>query len=198
MTRIFTAAIGHSLLQRRTCPEKISERKQRRRHQQATAHQCQTTAEETLYSVLEKNTDDCHRNARHQYLAHIREIIVTTPCEETHTQRHEFTPQNDYRAQHRGHMQRRVKLQCLRTRKLQAKHLPAYLKMTARTYRQVFGQSLDQTEYQSIYPIHHSAPSSCLLLLARGRHIIPIPMNMNPRNAIVGPTTMRRVRNRSG
>ncbi len=86
------------------------------------------------------------RDAAHQYLADVIEVVVAPEGEEAAAEICELMPEYDYRGAYGGGTDHYVELQCLVCREVYSQYRAEYLKMAAGAYRKIFGESLHNAQ----------------------------------------------------
>jgi hypothetical protein len=102
--------------------------------------------------ILERETDDGHRNHRDGDLEDIIRLIVVFEFEETLEKVPDDSPEYNNRTQHRREMHRHGKVE--EPFGVNSNEFFEYHQMSTAAHREEFGQSLDYSKENSLPPLH--------------------------------------------
>ena len=108
----------------------IGESQEQSSDHQTDTHHHQAATEDFLYRILQKDTNDAHRDTRHQNLADVIEVIIASESEETLAEFGEHRPEHHDGRQYRSGMHDDAELQIFFSRKIDSEHFLNNLDMS--------------------------------------------------------------------
>lgn len=130
----------------------IGEREQQRCHEQHGAYYCKSAAEYFFNIVFEEHAYDAHRNHRDDDVDEIAGLVVHAALCQAFEYPADFFPENHECAEHGGNVYDDSESEVFFS--LDAKQGAADCEVSAAADREVFSESLHESEQECLYPIH--------------------------------------------